>query len=512
MARLAAVAWLLSACTDSSAEPSSADAGTEALSLDELMDPTRCASCHPGQFAEWAGSMHAYAATDPVFLAMNRRGQEETDGELGTFCVNCHAPVAVSEGLTQDGLNLEELEPKYQGVTCYFCHSVESIDGNHNNPIGLAEDAILRGPFRDGARTAAHEMKYATQLDSAHQDSSKLCGACHDVTLPASLVGEELALERTFAEWKTTIFAKPAEEGGLSCGGCHMPVAAYREQSARIEGAPPRRSRRHDFEGVDLALTDFPARRRQRVLVEQMLSSSLLAEICVSARGQIEVTLENVGSGHHWPSGASHDREAWLELKAYADGSDPVFETLAPEADGPEERKALIKDHAVKSNGEPAHMFWDVAQIADSTTIPGVITRDPLDPDFHAERRQWLFDSEQSGLDTIQRVTLTVRMRPIALAVLEDLVESGHLDADLMAEMPVIDLLPERCYDAETRADLAGLLPPQECDDHPDRAFTLIWDQADAVADNRNFRESRLDGAPAKCLAHPTYVAVPKTD
>jgi hypothetical protein len=39
--------------------------------------------------------MHAYAAEDPVFLAMNARGQRETQGALGAFCVNCHAPLAV---------------------------------------------------------------------------------------------------------------------------------------------------------------------------------------------------------------------------------------------------------------------------------------------------------------------------------------------------------------------------------------------------------------------------------
>ena len=53
--------------------------------------------------------MHAYAADDPVFVAMNQRGQRETAGALGDFCVKCHAPVAVHDGLTTDGLNLATL-------------------------------------------------------------------------------------------------------------------------------------------------------------------------------------------------------------------------------------------------------------------------------------------------------------------------------------------------------------------------------------------------------------------
>ena len=50
--------------------------------------------------------MHAYAAEDPVFLAMNQRLQRETGGALGDFCVRCHAPMAVREGATRDGLDL----------------------------------------------------------------------------------------------------------------------------------------------------------------------------------------------------------------------------------------------------------------------------------------------------------------------------------------------------------------------------------------------------------------------
>jgi hypothetical protein len=72
------------------------------LDADELLRPDSCGACHPDHLREWEGSMHAYAAKDPFFRAMNRRGQRETDGALGDFCVRCHAPVAVAMGATQD--------------------------------------------------------------------------------------------------------------------------------------------------------------------------------------------------------------------------------------------------------------------------------------------------------------------------------------------------------------------------------------------------------------------------
>src|SRR5262245_5741159 len=65
------------------------------LTRDALQDPRSCAGCHPDHYREWSGSMHAFAGVDPVFQALNKRMQRETNGALGTFCVQCHAPVAV---------------------------------------------------------------------------------------------------------------------------------------------------------------------------------------------------------------------------------------------------------------------------------------------------------------------------------------------------------------------------------------------------------------------------------
>ena len=55
------------------------------LTREELLDPQACQKCHPDHFTDWSGSMHAYASDDPLFVAMNRRGQRETGGALGTF-------------------------------------------------------------------------------------------------------------------------------------------------------------------------------------------------------------------------------------------------------------------------------------------------------------------------------------------------------------------------------------------------------------------------------------------
>src|SRR4051812_32874881 len=98
---------------------------------EQLLDPESCRGCHQDYYDEWAASMHAYSSRDPVFLAMNSRGNAETGGALGNFCVKCHAPMAVLEGQTTDGSNLDTLPNAMQGVSCYFCHSTVRVAGTH---------------------------------------------------------------------------------------------------------------------------------------------------------------------------------------------------------------------------------------------------------------------------------------------------------------------------------------------------------------------------------------------
>src|SRR5215471_15078542 len=104
----------------------------------ELMDPQSCTSCHPAHYAEWSGSMHAYASDDPVFVAMNARFQRDiaTSGADPSFCVKCHAPQALATGATTDGTNLATVDAKLHGVTCFTCHATNG-------------DEPLRGPLSD---------------------------------------------------------------------------------------------------------------------------------------------------------------------------------------------------------------------------------------------------------------------------------------------------------------------------------------------------------------------------
>lgn len=410
----------LAACSD---EP-------QYLTREELLDPATCESCHPVHYEEWQSSMHAYAADDPVFLAMNARGQRETDGELGDFCVQCHAPMAVREGLTTDGLNLPEIEQKYKGVTCYFCHSVDAVEGTHNNPLRLAEDLVMRGGLTDPVENGAHRMAYSPLQDRGRLESSDLCGACHDIVTPAGV-----HLERTFVEWQESVFATGF---ALTCGNCHMD-GRENEVVADFEGVGLRTRHAHDFPGVDVALTDWPGKDLQLEGIQRELDTSVQAQLCYNPDGnKIELTLTNVGAGHMWPSGSAQDRRAWVELVAQS-GEETILETGVVAEDEPVAQTTTtdpllwqLRDFTYDTAGQVVHMFWDAASY-DSELLPPGVTTDMSDPAFnHSVLRT--YELGASPAPTYMRVALHIR--PIGLDVLDDLIATGDLEAIYRERMP----------------------------------------------------------------------------
>lgn len=437
---LAVAGALLAACasTPDEAEPTA--------TLAQLRDPGSCAGCHPSQHGEWSGSMHAYSSLDPVFRAMNARGQRETQGALGDFCVRCHAPVAHLVGATSDGLNLDEVPDSLQGVGCFYCHSVTRIDGTHNAALTLASDRVLRGPLTGPVKNSFHRTGYSRLLDRDEGDSAALCGACHDVVTPPPA---SVALERGYAEWQDSLFAGPVERGGLTCNGCHM--TGRDGVAAEAAGVPLRRVYSHTFPGVDQALVPFPDAERQQAEIQRELDATVRPEVCVAdvpGGHVLYVTLENIAAGHRWPSGAAHDRRAWVELVASAGGVTTYQSGVLPDG-GDVTALAdpdlwLLRDRAYKGDGSVAHMFWDVAR-TEADTIPAPITFDPTDPDFYVTHAQRRYPAENGVVPgAVDRIELTLRMVAVGRDVLDDLVASGDLAPEIAAAMPVHDLLPTR--------------------------------------------------------------------
>ncbi|MDF2693424.1 MAG: cytochrome c family protein [Labilithrix sp.] len=396
-----------------------------------LQDPNNCLPCHDAQFREWSSSMHAYAAEDPVFVAMNKRMLRETNGASGDFCVGCHAPMALRLGLTKDGSNLADLPTAVRGVTSSFCHAADAVEGTHNNPLRLANDDVMRGAIRDPAKSMPHRGAHSPLHDRESPESSSLCGACHDVVTPHGA-----HIERTFDEWKNSLYSKP---GQLSCGKCHMD--GREGQASQTSGAPTRRVHDHSMPAVDIALTPFFGEEAQRAAVQRLLDQTLITKLCVKQTplGIIaDVTMDNAFAGHEFPSGAAQDRRVWVELFAYRAGA-PIFSSGVVE-----DRKAaaklsdpnhwLLRDKIFTTDGRETHLFWEAARV-EQEQLPAAVTNDPLDPRFiHSVTRTYTLPAAPD------RVTMRVRMRPLDFDLLDDLVSSGDLDPTILDKVPTYDL------------------------------------------------------------------------
>jgi hypothetical protein len=428
-----------------------------AKSVEELQDPATCMECHPQHSQQWSGSMHAYASDDPVFVAMNKRGQRETSGALGTFCVKCHAPMAVELGLTTGAdFDPAQLPPAARGITCYFCHNVKSVTDTHNNGLVLAGDQTMRGGVSNPVSSPAHHSTYDKLMDGTVNES-ELCGSCHDVVTPRGV-----ELERTYKEWQTTFFAQDDPLHHLTCGSCHMSSSTGAIADAPTLHVPSRKNGFHEhlWPGIDQALTPYPEMDAQAAGIKRDLDGAIgiigpapLASpvqpggICLDPPGILSVRIDSIGTGHDWPSGAAQDRRAWLEVVAYSTPTDDpagiVFQT-GQVADG-QDPEALadpnlfgLWDRAVKDDGTPAHFFWDVASETSQLLKPPV-TLDKNSPAFdHSSTVKFTLAASYT---TIDHINARVRIRPLSYALLGDLVSSGDLDPAVPAQLKTLDIL-----------------------------------------------------------------------
>ncbi|MEM6927696.1 MAG: multiheme c-type cytochrome [Myxococcota bacterium] len=409
-----------------------------------LQDPETCRECHPDHHRQWSGSMHAYASEDPVFRALNALGQAETDGELGDFCVQCHAPLALERGLTTDGLDLDAVPESLQGVGCAYCHQVTAVAGTHNNPLRLTMDHTMRGGIADPIPNRVHDSTFSPLHDRDAPESSELCGSCHDVVTSSGA-----HIERTYAEWQQSVFATPGAD--LSCSRCHMRgVDGF---AAQVRRAAPRRVHEHAMPGVDVALTDFPEREDQRARVQEFLDDTLSASLCVlpsaGATTPVVVSLDNVASGHSFPSGATSDRRIWVEIEAFSgeeriwsSGSMPEGQSVEAFAAEPGHDDVWrVHSTLLDADGSPTPFFWNAAAIDESRLLRTHTTLDPSDPAYieTAQSRNFLVTG---GVP--DRIRMAVHVRPMPLDLLDELVDGGWLDPAVRDALPTFTLAPTR--------------------------------------------------------------------
>jgi hypothetical protein len=198
-------------------------------------------------------------------------------------------------------------------------------------------------------------------------------------------------------------------------------------------------------------LTDFPNRAALRNAIESCqlgVASIGSFTLQVTPPDLFSFTVET-NAGHNQPSGSAQDRRMWLEFSAY-DAGGALLKGVGSGniADGEVEEKPpgdpkhdpdllLFRDRIYGDQGQPVHMFWQAAKSTEhpegyeSSVLP--VRTAMLDVGTHGVQKQYRA-SGPAGFPA--RVTARLRMRPIGMDVLQDLVASGDLDPAIAAQMP----------------------------------------------------------------------------
>ncbi len=403
--------------------------GTQPGLLWGLEEPDACSSCHRGfsgnapgfmPHSTWGGSMMANAARDPLFWAALDVANKDVPG-VGDYCLRCHTPPgwlggrvvkAVGGGTSGPGgasgcqLSGNYSAPDwkgndYSGVTCHFCHRMlptgpagePGMIGNANiwvdnsTECNTPDGSSYGGPCRHGPYSYTNgtlDPPHGWKHSPYHSDSA-ICGTCHDVSTPDTDAGplktlvleggvattRPMPIERTYSEWKASLFADaifrdgvgdgppgtPAIAKAQHCQACHMkssedPAAKACNQNPdgsrtgnlpihefvganawvpaiiKAEYATPGFGREDDF---DRTIASARAMLQSSADVQTTITSYTAPTASVAGSISVRVRVTNL-SGHKLPTGYAEGRRMWLNVKALTPANAVVAESAAYDA------------------------------------------------------------------------------------------------------------------------------------------------------------------------------------
>ncbi len=327
-------------------------------------DPKTCGSCHVGIHDAWSQSLHAKSATDELYLKVKEQFVVERGEPAVRLCAACHAPVALMTG--EVGLYNRESASSRQGVSCSFCHSLESV--NSDSGGWLSNPARVRGYV--GGNVFAVGNNLAKILLNAkprvHQEdmfrpvlsSGQVCRACHEFRINNVLV------QSTWSEYQASKFAAQ----GVSCQSCHFSKSGASDALEPGEVALGRSKpsvKWHRLLGGSTMVAPNPeanlASLKNALKLEGMFKS-----------GSLEVRVSNVGAAHAIPTGVADLRELWLEIRGLDVSGRTVFSSGVLDAAGGFKAGTRVFHQVLQDeNGNPIvrHDIWRAKRIAVDTRI-----------------------------------------------------------------------------------------------------------------------------------------------
>jgi hypothetical protein len=156
-------------------------------------------------------------------------------------------------------------------------------------------------------------------------------------------------VEQTFGEWESS----SAAAKGKQCQDCHMPEYI----GAAASDGRQRTLHAHTFVGVDVSLLpreEFPGYQTMRNLAAALLRTAVDMTVAASDEGVV-VTLKNQ-AGHAVPSGATAERQMWLEVIATDEEGKVVFESGTLDAGG--DLRDGVEGHSLEPGSDPDLVFY----------------------------------------------------------------------------------------------------------------------------------------------------------
>ena len=347
-----------------------------------IFESFTCASCHgnynPEQepYEQWAASMMGQAGRDPIFYAALAIANQDVEFG-GEACLRCHALGAWLDGRSTptNGSSLDPALGDFDGVNCHFCHRMVDPIYSTENPIedqsilaGLSTPVLedphsgsfiidpedrRRGPF------VLQNFFFHEWRESPFHQESRMCATCHDVSNPllerqpdgswqpgpydtphpTHEKQDQFPIERTYSEWRLSVFAQDEIEtngrfGGdktavATCQDCHMPdiegtgcnpnfspplrpdIPQHGFAGANSWVLEAIRSQYPDSEtGLSQASVDASVARN-----ESMLRASADVEAVVEGN-DLRVRITNMG-GHKLPTGYGEGRRMWIQTRFF---------------------------------------------------------------------------------------------------------------------------------------------------------------------------------------------------
>lgn len=359
-----------------------------------------CAGCHPQQYEDWQGSMHAQAFRDPIYLGELMLGVKAVGKDITKQCEGCHTAAAVVSGQMQgkneefDFSKLNDLTKA--GVSCDVCHSIkrhthwetpsrEPENGSYVLSPGYKDAKTGQnvrtkyGPFPpyEGCGGGFHEC-----VESPLHLRAELCGGCHQVFH----YKEHFPIEHTYNEWKKGIYSVK----GIQCQDCHMVDIPTFKRSADTFQKPQRHEYRHFFNGANFTMYLLEKLRAEKMGDKKLAANAqnkydmavarlqLAAEMDITPiydedgnLTKIKVRVKNERCGHALPTSLTNIRQMWLEVVATDETGKVVLKSGFVKEDGEIDENTYMFNsdgmgHDLKFAADP----WEIVSFLRHDVIP----------------------------------------------------------------------------------------------------------------------------------------------